>query len=120
MLAEYYEGSFGVDTLIYRDGENRLRINPCLEINVRQNMGFLSLQLEKLLIPGKKAVFNLFFQKGKSFKAFSTEMQEKYPVQFNENRLADGFFPSPLPVKRPCSELIYWPVMATHNLFCTI
>ncbi len=93
ILAEYYEGSFGIDTLIFRDRENRLRINPCLEINVRKTMGLLSLHLEKLTVPGKNALFKFHFQKEKNFSIFQKEMLEKFPMQFTENRLDYGFFP---------------------------
>ncbi len=93
LLAKYYEGNFGTDTLIFNDGQGRLRINPCLEINMRQSMGLLSLQLEKLLVPGVKGVFKIWFQKGKSFLSFQNEMHEKFPVQFKNKRIESGFYP---------------------------
>ncbi len=93
ILPECYEGNFGTDTLIFRNGQGNLRINPCLEINVRQNMGLLSLHLEKLLIPGVKGIFKIFFQKGKSFLSFHNEMTAKYPPQFRGNSIESGFFP---------------------------
>ena len=42
-FAQLYDGNFGVDILIFRDENGELKVNPCLEINVRQNMGLLSL-----------------------------------------------------------------------------
>lgn len=93
LLAKYYEGNFGTDTLIFRNAQGRLRINPCLEINVRQNMGLLSLELEKLLVPGVKGVFKIFYEKGKSFISFQKEMQQKYPVQIKNKRIESGFYP---------------------------
>ncbi len=93
ILPSCYEGSFGVDTLIFNSEDNLLRINPCLEINVRQNMGLLSLNIEKLLVPGVKGMFKLFFQKEKSFHSFQKEMTTKYPPQFRGNRLESGFLP---------------------------
>jgi hypothetical protein len=93
LLARIYEGNFGVDTLIFRDTNDRLRVNPCLEINVRQNMGLLSLHLENLPSPGKKGVFNIFYQPGKSFYTFQKEMETNYPVQFAGNHIESGFFP---------------------------
>lgn len=92
-LMTSYEGSFGIDTLIYRNTEGQLRVNPCLEINVRQNMGLLSLHLEKLLVPGVKAVFKIFYQKGKTFYLFQKEMTAAYPPKFNGNLLESGFYP---------------------------
>lgn len=91
-LAEYYEGNFGVDTLIFRDETGNLRVNPCLEINVRQNMGLLSLQVEKLVSPDKKAMFKTFFQQGKSFLEFKQKMEASHPLILQDAKIESGFF----------------------------
>lgn len=93
LLAKFYEGHFGVDTLIFRDQQNKLRVNPCLEINVRQNMGLLSLHLEKLISPQKKGVFKTFYQPGKSFAEFAEMMAKKHPLLLNNSKIEAGFFP---------------------------
>lgn len=90
-MANLYEGHFGVDTLVFSDDKKRLRINPCLEINVRQNMGLLSLQLNKLLSPGKKGFFSTFYQPGQSFHSFIKEMKKFYPLRFNDKKIESGF-----------------------------
>jgi len=92
-LVRQYEGFFGVDILIFRDKKGQLRVNPCLEINVRQNMGLLSLRLNKFVCPGKKGVFNMYYQKGKSFFDFKNEMQTMYPLKLNNNHIESGFLP---------------------------
>lgn len=91
-LAKNYEGFFGVDTLLFRDIAGKLRVNPCLEINVRQNMGLLSQQLEKLLAPKSSGMFKTFYQKGKPFATFANEMQASYPLQLKEGKIESGFF----------------------------
>lgn len=90
-LAMWYEGNFGIDTLIFLDKNNRLKINPCLEINVRQNMGLLSLYFEKLLLPGEKGIFRTFYQPGKTFFIFKNEMEKKYPLKLSKNKIKSGF-----------------------------
>jgi hypothetical protein len=92
-FSENYEGNFGVDLLIYRDEEGQLRVNPCLEINVRQNMGLLSLHLERYLAPGSNGMFKTFYQKDTLFSAFADEMKEKYPPVISNSQIAEGFFP---------------------------
>lgn len=92
-MAIFYEGVFGVDTLIYTDEKSKLRINPCLEINVRHTMGMLSLQLEKLVQPGKKGMFRIFYQPGVSFQTFKKEMEKKYPLKITAGKIESGFFP---------------------------
>ena len=90
-LAKNYEGNFGVDALIFRDKYGELRVNPCLEINVRQNMGLLSLQLEKFLVPGRKGLFRTWYGGGKSFLEFKTQMQSKHPLILQHSRISSGF-----------------------------
>jgi hypothetical protein len=92
LLAKYYEGNFGVDTLIFRDETGNLRVNPCLEINVRQNMGLLSLQLEKLFFPKMKGVFKTFYRQGESFGQFTRQMEINHQLQLQDGRIRSGFY----------------------------
>lgn len=91
-LAKLYEGNFGVDTLVYANHNNELKINPCLEINVRQNMGLLSLKLEKLIVKDKKAVFRTYYEPGKNFKAFADDMEGRHPLIISNHKIESGFF----------------------------
>jgi hypothetical protein len=93
LLANYYEGNFGVDTLIFCDEKNDLRVNPCLEINVRQNMGLLSQHLEKLISPNKTGVFKTFYNPKQSFFEFKKEMQKTWPLKLRNSKIESGFFP---------------------------
>lgn len=90
-LAQNYEGNLGVDALVFKNKNGDLRVNPCLEINVRQNMGLVSLQLEKFLVPGKKGLFRTWYGGGQSFLDFKKEMQEKYPLVLQNSRIFSGF-----------------------------
>ncbi len=90
-LATLYEGFFGIDLLVYRDENKRLKINPCLEINLRYNMGLLALQLEKFIIVGKQGVFRTFFQPGKTFYQFKKEMEKRHPLKISDQKMESGF-----------------------------
>ena len=91
-LADNYEGPFGVDTLVYKDEDGKLKVNPCLEINVRHNMGLLSLCVEKFIMPHKKAAYHTRFQPGVTFFDFKNEMEKKHPLILNDNKIESGFF----------------------------
>ena len=91
-MAIFYEGVFGVDTLIYIDEKDNLKINPCLEINVRYTMGLLSLPLEKLIYQNKQGVYRTYYQPGTSFYTFKNEMEKKYPLKISNNKIESGFF----------------------------
>nr|WP_319272688.1 hypothetical protein [uncultured Draconibacterium sp.] len=92
-LAKNYEGFFGVDTLIFRDDNNTLKINPCLEINVRHNMGLLSLYLEKFIAPTKKGRFRMFYNPKQYFADFCQQMNHDYPLVLEKEKIISGFFP---------------------------
>ena len=49
-FAANYIGYLGVDALLFRETDH-LKMQPCIEVNCRMNMGILSLQLEKLIHP---------------------------------------------------------------------
>jgi hypothetical protein len=91
-LTKNYEGFFGVDTLIFRNNAGELRVNPCLEINVRQNMGLLSMQLEKLLPPQATGMFKTVYQKNTSFQAFANQMENNFPAVIKNGKMTKGFF----------------------------
>ncbi|MBK6283064.1 MAG: hypothetical protein IPF54_10750 [Draconibacterium sp.] len=90
-MATFYEGYFGVDTLVYFD-KNKLKINPCLEINVRYTMGLLALRLEKLISKNKKGIFSTYFIPGKTFSDFKNEMEVQHPLKIVDNKIESGFF----------------------------
>ena len=88
--------------LIYRDENDELFINPCLEINLRYTMGFVALKTEKLLAEKSKGVFRIFFEPGKSFLSFSNEMRAKHPLKIKESKIESGFLAltEPTPEKK--------------------
>jgi len=98
-LATFYEGVFGVDALIFSDCNNQLKINPCLEINLRHTMGLLSLKLEKLIYKNKKGIYRTYFQPGTSFYDFKKEMEKKYPLNISGYKIESGFFALTDPLK---------------------
>ncbi len=90
-IAAFYEGYLGVDALIYEDKYGGFKINPCLEINLRYNMGLLSVLLEKHLATNRKGVFRTWFHPEKLFIDFKKEMEQMHPPSFSGNRLEKGF-----------------------------
>ncbi len=91
-LARYYEGIFGVDTLVYIDENKELKVNPCLEINVRYNMGLLSIRLEKLIHSEKKGVYKTYYNPETTFFQFAEEMKKKHPLKIVDHKIESGFF----------------------------
>ena len=111
-LPAVYEGPFGVDMLIYRDDNDELFINPCLEINLRFTMGFVALKIERMLAEKSKGVFRIFYEPGKSFFSFSNEMRTKHPLIITESKIVSGFLAltEPTPEKKFGAYLLAEPM----------
>lgn len=45
VLHDVYSGPFGVDMMVYADEAGDLRLNPCVELNLRRTMGHVALDL---------------------------------------------------------------------------
>lgn len=45
VLHNIYCGPFGVDMMIYADVDGRMKVNPCVELNLRRTMGHVALDL---------------------------------------------------------------------------
>lgn len=89
-----YKGCIGVDMLIYKEDDG-FALHPCVEINMRYNMGYLSYRfVENYLSEGSKGFFYIKFASGEGdMYAQHCEMQEKYPAQFENARLKSGYLP---------------------------
>lgn len=90
--ASVYQGCIGVDMLIYKEKDD-YKLHPCLEINMRYNMGFLTARLyQNYIRPGSYGKFYLDFnsQVGEMNK-LHLQMQEKYPASFKEGKLISGY-----------------------------
>lgn len=87
-----YQGFLGIDTLIFRENE-ALKMQPCIEINCRMNMGILTKKLEEKLHPNATGQFSIFSGREGSFDDFAQQMSVKHPLKFSEGRLLSGFLP---------------------------
>lgn len=92
--ASLYKGCIGVDMLIYKES-NEFKLHPCLEINMRYNMGYLAYFLKKNLIDeNSKGKFCIDFQPqfGETYKKHLL-MEKEFPVSFKDKKIQSGYFP---------------------------
>lgn len=89
-----YTGCVGVDMLIYEEDDIR-KLHPCIEINMRSNMGLLALRIsENYIAPASKGQFKLDFSpKVGDIYNKHLEMQKMYPPVFLDNRIVSGYMP---------------------------
>lgn len=92
-LVSIYDGPFGVDMMIVELENGERRIHPCVEINLRFNMGQLATKLyEKHVLHGRKGVFNIDFSpKDGQMLVAHKQMQEQYPLQCVDGRVEKGY-----------------------------
>jgi len=90
--AYIYKGCIGVDMMIYKDN-SAYHLHPCVEINMRYNMGFLTAKLyEKFIHPDSQGQFSIDFspEKGKTFHNHITMLQD-YPPHFENGKIISGY-----------------------------
>lgn len=95
ILSKYYgssyKGCLGVDMMIVFEGD-RYKIHPCVEINMRYNMGFLSIQLfDKFVCPESTGKYILDFSNSGGTYLSHLEMQAKYPLKLKAGKVVSGY-----------------------------
>lgn len=96
--ADYY-GWFGVDAIIFRSSDGKLKFHPCLEINCRFTMGAIALSLRTHLAEKSIGEFRITHGKGGHFAQFCEEMTLKESLIVEYGKIVSGFLPltPPLP-----------------------
>jgi hypothetical protein len=94
-----HQGFLGVDALVFRN-QDRLMMQPCIEINSRMNMGVLTMFLERRLHPDSKGKFELFYGNEGEFNTFVAEQNHSNRPTFKEGIFYSGFLPLVEPSKK--------------------
>ena len=90
-----YKGHLGIDMMVYRNEQGMLQIQPCVEINLRYNMGIVALHLySKYMQLGRSGSFNISFdsRKGEALERWK-RLQQEERVEIQDGRLATGCIP---------------------------
>ncbi|MDL2309482.1 hypothetical protein LJC68_05105 [Bacteroidales bacterium OttesenSCG-928-B11] len=91
--ASTYKGCLGVDMMVY-EANGQYHIHPCVEINMRYSMGFLSIELQKRHIaPQSSGFFSIdyFAKEGDAFHHHLT-MQQQHPLEIVDKKVKKGYF----------------------------
>jgi hypothetical protein len=101
VYSDLHRGYLGVDSMLFKE-DDQIKIQPCVEINSRMNMGILTMLLEQKIHWEAKGKFVLFFGKQGEFHQFSATQSNKNPLEFKEGKLLGGFLPlvEPTPNKK--------------------
>lgn len=87
-----YSGCIGVDMLIYEES-GLFHLHPCVEINVRDNMGLLAIKIsEKYLHHSSSGFFSTDFNsKNGEAKRLDEENSKSYPIHSVKGRIKSGY-----------------------------
>lgn len=88
-----YRGYLGVDMMIYRGKQGDYNLQPCVEINLRYNMGIVALFLARnYLCEGTCGEFTIRFypQAGQAWQKHHRMLRE-FPVVYKNNRIKSGY-----------------------------
>ncbi|NDW09154.1 hypothetical protein [Dysgonomonas sp. 520] len=91
-VSAYYQGCIGVDMMII-EKDGKYLVHPCLEVNMRYNMGYLSLKLfENYIGADSNAFFQIDFslKKDEILKKHQ-EMSENMPLNVRKSRITEGY-----------------------------
>lgn len=92
-VAQNHSGYLGIDCMLYRDQNGEMKLQPCLEINLRYNMGILALKLDKHIHPETKGIFKVHFQPKSTFDQFHKEMAKNHPLKWKDGKWFEGYLP---------------------------
>ena len=87
-----HRGFLGIDAMIYKDNEG-LKMQPCIEINSRMNMGILTMQIEKKTHEKTSGKYELFYGARGEFQQFATKNTHGNPLKMRNGKLSSGFLP---------------------------
>lgn len=98
LVGTVYKGYLGVDMMICRFPENEkpaFRIHPCVEINLRMNMGVIARFLhDRYVRPGSTGRFVIDYHpsEGEALQEHG-RMSATYPLEIREGRVYSGYLP---------------------------
>lgn len=88
-----YYGWIGVDILIWKSSDGKLKIHPCLEINCRFTMGAIALALRNHIAEQSTGEFKMMHSGEGEFASFCEAMKTSEPLITNNGKIVRGFLP---------------------------
>lgn len=87
-----YCGYFGIDMMLYDNGDG-CRLNPCMEINLRMNMGVVArLFYDRFVHCGRKGLYRVaFFRRPGEALRVHRELRAVHPLKVEGGRIVKGY-----------------------------
>ncbi|MDO4180867.1 MAG: hypothetical protein Q4D36_06215, partial [Bacteroidales bacterium] len=107
-IGKEYQGYLGVDMMVCRLSDGRYALHPCVEINLRMNMGVVSrLFYDRYVHQGVSGryVVEYYSSNGEACRA-DEEFRKQYPLQIEEGKIRSGYL-SLTPVMEDTAYQVY-------------
>ena len=104
-----YVGIIGMDAMVIKEDDGKLRVRCCVEINFRYNMGLVNMALKSHISESAKGHWQITQFEPHQWIDFYHQQSQEYPAIIENNKLRSGFFP----LVSPLQERIYaaWGVL---------
>lgn len=102
-----YNGYVGVDMMVCKTADH-YRIQPCVEMNVRMNMGVVArIIYDRFVDPGSSGRFAIgFFKKEEKALEHHREMEHRFPLTTGDHKIKSGYL-NLTPVSQGTSYVAY-------------
>ncbi len=87
----HYEGPIGIDAIVYRNLDGRLRMHPCLDINWRYNMGLVNIALPKFVHNNSIGIWKIASYAAGEWNEFTKQNQASKPLIMADGKIVSGF-----------------------------
>ena len=112
----HYRGYLGVDMMVCQTTEATYQLQPCIEINLRMNMGIVAHRFYERFVhvnsSGRYAI-NFFKQEGEA-KSYEQKMHSAYPAIIENGKIKSGYF-ALTPVNDQTSYAAYVFIKENHE-----
>lgn len=90
-----YKGYLGVDMMVCRTENNEYALHPCVEINMRINMGVVSAAIaNRYIAEGKQARYTIeYYPTAEALQKEYHRLSNEHPLTIKSNRIVSGFLP---------------------------
>ncbi|MDR3118790.1 MAG: hypothetical protein LBU44_05150 [Mediterranea sp.] len=103
-----YTGYLGVDMMICRSDSPECRLHPCVEINLRMNMGMASRMIhDRFVLEGMRGILKVcYYASNADLQADHLRMTVEHPLETAGGRIVRGYLPL-VPIT-PRSHYVVW------------
>lgn len=92
-LNKKYTGPAGVDGIFFKDSDGEVKLQPCLEINLRYNMGLANIRLKKRIHPEAIGIWKTENFAPNQWRKMAEENIKQHPPVLMDGKLRKGFLP---------------------------